>query len=546
VRRGRGWWWILLPIVLVAAVAVVRGLFIRRDVQRELGDDLRGPLRIAEVEVDAWVRGHLTRAELAAGMLAIDRDPGRFDAIARVAADREVYAGAWLLDSSGRVAGAYRRDTSHAPPSALPHIADSATHSMVVTRACGAAYCAEFHAPVRVEPGAVSSVVLRALIDDRTFTRLNAGTRSMTARTSVLARQGDSVVVLATGSRDTVPITSRRIAMAELPPHVRAAFVGKAARGVAERGLVYDRVLYATASRPALQWVLVREVSAYELAESILAPLLIEIAFVSAMFIFALAYVRSRLREAGMQREQELARVRSDFLAGASHELRTPLAQIRMFAELLRKGSLDRPGEADRALGIIEKEASRLSILVENVLNYARLRRRATLTATNGAPAVTDIARDIEQVIVSFAPLAAERGSRVIAAVDGTPNAFVDSQALRQVLLNFLENAVKYGPPDQTITVGARREGDRVRVWVDDEGPGVPESERADIWNAFHRGRSAERSGKGGSGIGLAVVRDLVLQHGGSVSIDVAPGGGARFLIELLAANESLRQETPG
>jgi signal transduction histidine kinase len=74
----------------------------------------------------------------------------------------------------------------------------------------------------------------------------------------------------------------------------------------------------------------------------------------------------------------------------------------------------------------------------------------------------------------------------------------------------------------------------------------VPESERADIWNAFHRGRSAERSGKGGSGIGLAVVRDLVLQHGGSVSIDVAPGGGARFLIELLAANESLRQETPG
>jgi signal transduction histidine kinase len=247
-----------------------------------------------------------------------------------------------------------------------------------------------------------------------------------------------------------------------------------------------------------------------------------------------------------MQREQELARVRSDFLAGASHELRTPLAQIRMFAELLRKRSLDRPGEADRALGIIEKEASRLSILVENVLNYARLRRRATLTATNGAPAVTDIARDIEQVIVSFAPLAAERGSRVIAAVDGTPNAFVDSQALRQVLLNFLENAVKYGPPDQTITVGARREGDRVRVWVDDEGPGVPESERADIWNAFHRGRSAERSGKGGSGIGLAVVRDLVLQHGGSVSIDVAPGGGARFLIELLAANESLRQETPG
>ncbi|HUQ83023.1 MAG TPA: HAMP domain-containing sensor histidine kinase [Gemmatimonadaceae bacterium] len=514
-KRARGWWWILLPIVLVAAVATVRGVFVRRDVQRELGDDLWGPLRIAEVQVDAWVREQLTRAELAAGMVAIDRAPGRFDAIARVAAEGDGYAGAWL-DSSGR--------------------ADSASLSRVVTRACGAAYCAEVHAPVHVEDGAVSSVVLRALIDDRTFTRLNAATRSMNGRTSLLARQGDSVVVLATGSRDTVPIPNRRLALAELPPHVRAAFDGKAARGVAERGIVYDRVLYATASRPALQWVLVREMSAYELAESILAPLAIEIAFVSAMFIFAFAYVRSRLREAGMQREQELARVRSDFLAGASHELRTPLAQIRMFAELLRKGSLDRPGEADRALGIIEKEASRLSILVENVLNYARLRRRATTQAVTGTAVATDIARDVEQVVMSFAPLAAERGARVISAVEDAPNALVDSQALRQVLLNFLENAVKYGPPGQTITVGASREGDRVCVWVDDEGPGVAESERADIWNAFHRGHSAERSGQGGSGIGLAVVRDLVLQHGGSVSVDGAPGGGARFLVEFPAA----------
>jgi signal transduction histidine kinase len=155
------------------------------------------------------------------------------------------------------------------------------------------------------------------------------------------------------------------------------------------------------------------------------------------------------------------------------------------------------------------------------------------MTATAETPAATDIARDVEQVVTSFAPLALERGARVVSAVEDVPNALVDSQALRQVLLNFLENAVKYGPPGQTITVGARREGDRVRIWVDDEGPGVAESERADIWNAFQRGRSAERSGQGGSGIGLAVVRDLVLQHGGSVSVDTAPGGGARFVVEL-------------
>lgn len=438
-KRARGWWWILLPIVLVAAVVAVRVAFLRHEIQRELGGDLSGPLRIAEVQVDAWVRERLTLG------------PSRLD------------------------------------------------------------------------------------IDDRTFARFDTPTRSLTARTSLLARQGDSVVMLATASRDTVPVLRRRFAMAELPPHVRIAFDGKTSRGVAERGIVDAPVLYATAARPALHWVLVREMSGYELVEGILAPLAIEVAFVSAMFVFAVAYVRARLREAGMQREQELARVRSDFLAGASHELRTPLAQIRMFAELLRKGSLDRPGEADRALGIIEKEASRLSILVENVLNHARLRRRATTQVATDMRVETDVARDVEQVVASFAPLAAERGARVVSTVDGAPNARIDSQALRQVLLNFLENAAKYGPAGQTITVGATCVHDTVRIWVDDEGPGVLAAERANIWNAFQRGSSAERSGQNGSGIGLAVVRDLVLQYGGSVSVDASPSGGARFVVEFPA-----------
>jgi signal transduction histidine kinase len=81
-----------------------------------------------------------------------------------------------------------------------------------------------------------------------------------------------------------------------------------------------------------------------------------------------------------------------------------------------------------------------------------------------------------------------------------------------------------------------------VRLWVDDEGPGVPAGERERIWRAFHRGSTAEASAQGGSGIGLAVVRDLVLQAGGTVAIDSAPGGGARFVAELPAAAEpSLR-----
>jgi signal transduction histidine kinase len=536
VKRARGWWWILLPLVFVAAIATVRGVFLERDFRRVLGDELWGPIRVSEIQVDAWVREHLTRADLMAGLLAADATPGSFDAIARVAASRSVYAGAWLLDRNGRVVGTYRRDWSEQAPAMLQATGDTARRPRLVTRRCGARYCAEVHAPVAAGSSSIGWVVLRLPVDDRTFSRLNTSVRTMTGRTSLLARQGDSVVVLATASRDTVSVPRRVLAVADLPPHIRDAFDGKSGRGTARRGIVYDRVVYETAARPALQWMLVREMEGYELAESTIGPLAVDIAFVSATLIFAFAYVRSRLRESGMQREQELARVRSDFLAGASHELRTPLAQIRMFAELLRKGSLDRPGEAVRALGIIEKEASRLSILVENVLNYARLRRRAETHAATVSPVPTEISRDVEQVVASFALLAAERGARVVSAVEGAPNALADSQALRQVLLNFLENAAKYGPSGQTITVGARVEGSRVRLWVDDEGAGIPEAERAEVWTAFYRGTTAEHSGQGGSGIGLAVVRDLVLQHGGSVAVERAPGGGARFVAESHAA----------
>jgi signal transduction histidine kinase len=206
-----------------------------------------------------------------------------------------------------------------------------------------------------------------------------------------------------------------------------------------------------------------------------------------------------------------------------------------MFAELLRKRALRDEAEADRALRIIEKEAGRLAILVDNVLNYARLRRQPVTRWITPVPA--DVAAEARQVLESFAPLAAERGARIALDAEAGPRAVIDPQALRQVLLNFLENAVKYGPRGQTVTLGARAvgagRGATVRIWVDDEGPGVPAAEREKIWEAFHRAEAAARSGVGGSGLGLAVVRDLVRQAGGRVAVEDAPGGGARFVAEL-------------
>jgi signal transduction histidine kinase len=111
--------------------------------------------------------------------------------------------------------------------------------------------------------------------------------------------------------------------------------------------------------------------------------------------------------------------------------------------------------------------------------------------------------------------------------------AFVDRNALRQIVLNLLDNAVKYGPPGQTVTIGARAVGDSVRFWMEDQGPGIPPDERERIFEPYHRLRRDAESAVGGSGIGLAVVHDLVTLHRGRVWAEPGTERGTRFVVEL-------------
>ena len=370
-----------------------------------------------------------------------------------------------------------------------------------------------------------------ASITDSTFSFLRRSGVIAESRTTLLARRGDTVVVLASASRDTVTLRVRRFEFSSAPRHVKTAFTTRRNAGGTGEGIVYDRSIYAAAPVRGTGWVLIREVDAFTLVGRMLLPLAFDIAFVASLFIFAFAYIRSQARMNAMKREQELSQVRADFLAAVSHELRTPLAQIRMFAELLRRGSMRRPEEAERALNVIEKESSRLSILVDNVLNYARLRRESG-TALPDETHSTDVNRDIEYVMDAFAPLAKEKDVRLVSTSDVASLAAVDSQALRQLLLNFLENAVKYGPRGQIVSINASVSSDHVRVWVDDEGPGVPDEERDAIWTPFQRGKIGVQSKAGGSGIGLSVVRDLAAEHGGKVWVERSTAGGARFIAE--------------
>jgi signal transduction histidine kinase len=119
--------------------------------------------------------------------------------------------------------------------------------------------------------------------------------------------------------------------------------------------------------------------------------------------------------------------------------------------------------------------------------------------------------------------------------LDGDIVADVDRGAMRQVLINLLDNAVKYGPSGQTISVGLARSEDQrsARVWVEDEGPGIPAAERTKIWQPFQRLERDANSAVAGSGIGLALVRNLTVAHGGRVLVDDGVSGGSRFTIEI-------------
>jgi signal transduction histidine kinase len=251
-----------------------------------------------------------------------------------------------------------------------------------------------------------------------------------------------------------------------------------------------------------------------------------------------------------LRRQQQLAQLRVDFVSGVSHELRTPLAQIRLFAELLRNGKLRSEEERDRSIEIIDEEAQRLTYLVENVLAFSRSEHGS------GAVTVEPVAMDkeIEAAVDAFAPLARVRRAKIKSNVQRGLVARVDPRALRQIVLNLLDNAVKYGPLGQTVTVSLSGTASTVLVAVEDRGPGVPRSEREQIWEPYYRLTREADASVGGSGIGLSIVRELVLMHGGRAWVEDASGGGARFVIEFprdidpkgAAATEPLRRAAGG
>lgn len=232
-----------------------------------------------------------------------------------------------------------------------------------------------------------------------------------------------------------------------------------------------------------------------------------------------------------VQRSMALVRARERFVANVSHELRTPLQAILLFSQLLRMGRAGSAAEREEALRVIEREAGRLIRLVERVLAFAGGRE----VDPEGEPGPVDLSRVIAETAEAFRPLARSGDVRLVVEVPADlPRVHGDSRALRQVLFNLLDNALRYGPEGQTVHVRAvTRDGD-VELAVEDEGPGIPRDERERVWEPFVRlERDGAPGGEAGSGIGLAVVRDAIEAMGGRAWIDDPRGAGARVVVRL-------------
>jgi signal transduction histidine kinase len=277
-----------------------------------------------------------------------------------------------------------------------------------------------------------------------------------------------------------------------------------------------------------------------------------------ALLLLLMILILSVLTLLQLRRHRELVRLRERFISNVSHELRTPLQQILVFSELLRMRRIDSEAEQQHSLEVIERETRRLIQMVENVLGFSR-EGRAEMPIH---PQPVDLSAIVRETARSFEPLARTRRNLLLVEAEDDMSAVADADAVRRVLLNLLDNAVKYGPQGQTVTVSLHRHPttelerghdahvhdpgvastrrsaatrDFAVLSVADQGPGVPREARDRIFRPFQRLDREEQAAVAGSGIGLAIVRDLVTRMNGEVRVEDVAGGGARFVVLLPA-----------
>ncbi len=229
---------------------------------------------------------------------------------------------------------------------------------------------------------------------------------------------------------------------------------------------------------------------------------------------------------------RRLETVRRDFVANVSHELRTPVAIIRANAETLLAGAKDDPAMAGKLIDGLHRNAERLARILTDLLDLSRLDAGQYRLELGVVP----VPAAIEQALTAVEPSAGQRGIRVDVAGPAGLAVRADPKALDQILVNLLDNAVKYTRPEGHVWVDARRDGDAVRIEVRDDGPGIADKHRERVFERFYRADPSRAREAGGTGLGLSIVKHLVESMDGEVGVEPNEPSGSIFWLRLPAA----------
>src|SRR5690242_15306943 len=229
-------------------------------------------------------------------------------------------------------------------------------------------------------------------------------------------------------------------------------------------------------------------------------------------------------------RTERLELVRQEFLSNVSHELRTPLTSIMAFVETLENGAKEDPESCQRFLSIIRKNASRMHMLIDDILELTAIEGGAI--QLRAAP--VDLHELVNDVCLSLTTQAQARNVTLENKVASGVKVYADSHRLEQMLTNLVDNGIKFSHENGAVSI-KHESGERDRILVTDKGDGIPAQHLERLFERFYRVDRARSRDMGGTGLGFAIVKHLALLHGGEVTVTSEPGKGSTFTINLPA-----------